>query len=40
MKAGRTLQTELDFSKSVANAMGDASHLEYHCRMIETLVRE
>lgn len=40
MSTGRALQTELNFTKSVANAMGETSHLEYHCHLVETLVRE
>ncbi len=39
LKQGRTLETELDFSKSVANAMGEMSHLEYSCHLTEKLIR-
>ncbi|MDO5567514.1 MAG: hypothetical protein Q4G59_12710, partial [Planctomycetia bacterium] len=39
LKQGRTLETELDFSKSVANAMGEMSHLEYACHLTEKLIR-
>lgn len=39
LKQGRTLETELDFSKSVPNAMGETSHLEYACHLTEKLIR-
>ncbi|MDO5581072.1 MAG: hypothetical protein Q4G69_08035 [Planctomycetia bacterium] len=40
MERGIVLQTELEFNKSVANAMGDASHLDYRCRVEEKLLRK
>ncbi|MDO5553542.1 MAG: hypothetical protein Q4G68_07250 [Planctomycetia bacterium] len=40
MVSGRTLTTELNFDRSVPLAMGDASHLDYQCHVIETSIRE
>lgn len=40
MNRGIVLQTELEFNKSVANAMGEASHLDYRCRVEEKLLRK
>ncbi len=37
---GLTLRTELTFEKTVANAFGESSFLEYHCQVVEKLVRD
>ncbi|MDO4585929.1 MAG: hypothetical protein Q4C95_01385 [Planctomycetia bacterium] len=36
---GKILQTELEYSKSVPNAFGEPSHLEYYCHLVEKWVR-
>ncbi len=40
MERGMILETELEYSKSIANAMGDMSHLDYQCHVSEKLLRE
>lgn len=37
---GLTLRTELTFEKTVAGAFGESSFLEYHCQVVEKLVRD
>ena len=40
MKRGMTLKTELEYADSVTNAMGDSSHLDYRCRVVEKLITD
>ena len=40
MDSGKIIHTEMDFVKSVTNAFGEPSHLEYRCHVVENLMRE